>query len=99
MVFELRGGYLMLPVALALALTSLGLLLPTWEGQVPSFVAWSERSSWLTPGDPGSAQLLLGAVAGSCITVVSVVYSVLLIALTFASMQFSPRILTSFLKD
>jgi uncharacterized membrane protein len=45
------------------------------------------------------AQLLLGAMAGSCITIVSVVYSVLLIALTFASIQFSPRILMSFLKD
>jgi uncharacterized membrane protein len=48
--------------------------------------------------EPGSAQVVLATLAGSMITVVSVVYTILVVALTLASMQFSPRILSSFLR-
>jgi uncharacterized membrane protein len=82
-----------------LVLSLLAATLPFLELTVPALAHWAKKTTWLVPTDPGMAQLLLGAIAGSCITVVSVVYSVLLIALTFASIQFSPRILTSFLKD
>ena len=42
---------------------------------------------------------MLGAIAGSIMTVVSIVFAILLMTLTLASMQFSPRILVSFVKD
>ena len=99
MVYEERGGYLLLPVVIMTLLGSTAVLLPVLEKYDLQVARWAAHASWLVPSDPGMAQLLLGAIAGSCITVVSVVYSVLLIALTFASIQFSPRILTSFLKD
>lgn len=97
--YELKGGYLLLPMLIMLLLSTLAGALPQLEEHVPIFAKWAQDISWLVPKDPGMAQLILGAIAGSCITIVSVVYSVLLIALTFASIQFSPRILTSFLKD
>jgi uncharacterized membrane protein len=82
-----------------ISLSSLAIILPKLELSHEAIGRWSQHMRWLVPSDPGMAQLMLGATAGSCITVVSVVYSVLLIALTFASMQFSPRILSSFIKD
>ena len=99
MVYELKGGYLLLPVSIMLVLSAIAVLLPKIELGNASFAYWTRHISWLVPSDPGMAQLMLAAMAGSCITIVSVVYSVLLIALTFASMQFSPRILSRFLKD
>ena len=72
--------------------------LPLLELHYPQFFGWARCFNWL-PKDASMAQLLLGVIAGSCMTLVSVVYSMLLIALTFASMQFSPRILNNFVND
>jgi uncharacterized membrane protein len=45
------------------------------------------------------AQFILGGIAASIMTVVSIVFAILLMTLTLASMQFSPRIIVSFSKD
>ncbi len=74
-------------------------MFPRMEVTSPSLATWAEHFAQLPAADPGMAQIMLGAIAGSCITVVSIVYSVLLIALTFASIQFSPRVLVGFLRD
>jgi len=98
MVLEQKGGYLLLPVAIMFGLSLVAFILPHLEANTVLAHA-AAHLPWLVPKDPAMSQLLLGAVAGSCITIVSVVYSVLLIALTFASIQFSPRILNSFWRD
>ena len=45
------------------------------------------------------AQVILGNIATSIMTVVSIVFAILLMTLTLASMQFSPRIIVSFARD
>lgn len=45
------------------------------------------------------AQTILSVIATSTMTVVSSVFAILLMTLTLASMQFSPRILISFVRD
>jgi uncharacterized membrane protein len=45
------------------------------------------------------AQAILSVIATSTMTVVSIVFAILLMTLTLASMQFSPRILISFVRD
>jgi uncharacterized membrane protein len=99
MLYELNGGYLVWPFVIMAFLSLIACILPPLESENRALSLWSHHTKWLVPSDPSMAQLLLGAIAGSCITVVCVVYSVLLIALTFASIQFSPRILSTFLKD
>ncbi len=49
--------------------------------------------------DPQVAQVILSGIATSIMTVVSIVFAILLMTLTLASMQFSPRIIVSFAKD
>jgi uncharacterized membrane protein len=49
--------------------------------------------------DPQIAQIILGGIAASIMTVVSIVFAILLMTLTLASMQFSPRIIVSFTRD
>ena len=49
--------------------------------------------------DPQMAQSILSTIATGTMTVVSIVFAILLMTLTLASTQFSPRILTSFIRD
>jgi uncharacterized membrane protein len=53
----------------------------------------------LGPIEPATAQSILATLAGSTMTLVSVVYSVLLVALSLASTQFSTRILAGMVRD
>jgi uncharacterized membrane protein len=80
-------------------LAAVGISLALSEEHVPLVAAWSARFPWSIPRDAVGAQYILGAIAASIMTVLSVVYSVLLLVLTFASMQFSPRIIVAFMKD
>ncbi|MCI2239472.1 DUF2254 domain-containing protein [Paenibacillus sp. TRM 82003] len=52
--------------------------------------------SWLFSGSADAARTLLSAIAGSLLTVVSIAFSLTMIALQQASSQFSPRILRGF---
>lgn len=94
--YEQKGGYLIVPILIMLFWSLVAGVLPVLEAHTGMDRCWR---GWLAHTDSSIAQLILGAIAGSCITVLSVIYSVLVVALTFASVQFSPRILTIFLKD
>ena len=55
--------------------------------------------AWVDQGSPDAARALLIAVATAVITVVGVVFSVTIVALTLASQQFGPRMLRNFIRD
>jgi len=65
---------------------------PLTSSFVPAFLFPSHQ-------DPAVAQSILSVIASSTMTVVSIVFAILLMTLTLASMQFSPRILISFVRD
>ncbi len=65
---------------------------------------WLQRGQyafqfWLFSGTADSAQTLLGVIAGSLITVISIAYSVTIVAIQQMSAQFSPRVLRTFTSD
>jgi uncharacterized membrane protein len=96
---ELRGGFVLLPGAITLAMSALAVGLSNLEERITAIPAWNDFLDRLFPPEPEAAHLVLGTIAGSMITVVSVVYSILLVVLTFASTQFSPRVLVAFVED
>ncbi|MFI1916187.1 DUF2254 family protein [Nocardia sp. NPDC020380] len=55
--------------------------------------------NWVTFGTPDSARQVLTAIAAAIITVVGVVFSITIVALTLASTQFGPRMLRTFIRD
>jgi uncharacterized membrane protein len=55
--------------------------------------------SWVISGSPDAARQILSSLAGALITVVGVVFSVVIVALTLASQQFGPRVLRTFIRD
>ena len=97
--YNLRGGFLVRPLTIALALGCAGALLSWLEEGVPGFSAWVPKTLFPSHADPQVAQIILGGIAASIMTVVSIVFAILLMTLTLASMQFSPRIIVSFARD
>ena len=55
--------------------------------------------SWLLSGSPDAARQILIAIAAAIITVVGVVFSIVIVALTLTSTQFGPRMLRNFIRD
>ncbi len=97
--YGLRGGFLIRPFVIALALGAAGGVLSSLEEQIPTLGAWVPMTLFPSRQDPQVAQVILSAIATSIMTVVSIVFAILLMTLTLASTQFSPRILVSFVRD
>ena len=89
----------MRPLSIALVLGCIGALLSALEESVPELHAWTPDILFPSRADPQVAQIILGGIAASIMTVVSIVFAILLMTLTLASMQFSPRIIVSFVQD
>jgi len=98
-VYNLRGGFLVRPLTIALTLGCAGMLLSWAEEAEPRLSAWVPLVLFPSNADPQVAQVILGGIAASIMTVVSIVFAILLMTLTLASMQFSPRIIVGFVRD
>jgi uncharacterized membrane protein len=98
-IYNLRGGFLVRPLTIALTLGCAGALLSSMEETFPAVSDWVPRIIFPSHADPQVAQVILGGIAASIMTVVSIVFAILLMTLTLASMQFSPRIIVSFSRD
>ena len=97
--YNLRGGFLIRPLTIALTLGCAGAFLSWLEEEFPATSAWVPTVLFPSHADPQVAQVILAGIAASIMTVVSIVFAILLMTLTLASMQFSPRIIVSFSRD
>ena len=97
--YNLRGGFLVRPLAIVLVLGSAGAVFSWLEEEFPAISTWVPKVLFPSHSDPQVAQAILTGIATSTMTVVSIVFAILLMTLTLASMQFSPRIIVSFSRD
>jgi uncharacterized membrane protein len=97
--YNLRGGFLVRPLSIALVLGCVGAVLSELEESFPALGGWTPGVLFPSHADPQVAQIILAGIAASIMTVVSIVFAILLMTLTLASMQFSPRIIVSFVQD
>src|ERR1019366_8813538 len=97
--FVLRGGFLVRPLIIALSLGLAGAVLSQLEANIPVIEAWIPLGFFLPKSDGQVAQVILSTIANSVMASVSIVFAVLLMTLTLASMQFSPRIIVNFAQD
>ncbi|HTV95258.1 MAG TPA: DUF2254 domain-containing protein [Steroidobacteraceae bacterium] len=98
-VYNMRGGFLVRPLIIALVLGCTGAVLSWLEEAMPTLSDWVPSVLFPSHADPQVAQVILAGIASSIMTVVSIVFAILLMTLTLASMQFSPRIMLSFTRD
>lgn len=97
--YDLRKGMLARPAALTLGYATFAVLMVAAEQAHPGLTKLASRIAWIEHEDVAASQLILGTIAGSMMTTVSVVFSVLIMALSLASLQFSPRVLRGFMGD
>jgi len=97
--YNLRGGFLIRPLTIAVILGGAGACLSWLEEEFPIASRWVPAVLFPSHADPQVAQVILAGIAASIMTVVSIVFAILLMTLTLASMQFSPRIIVSFSRD
>ncbi len=97
--YALRGGFLLRPLAITVVLGACGAFLSEFEERFPAVRSAVPKFLFPSHEDPQVAQVILTSIATSTMTVVSIVFAILLMTLTLASTQFSPRILVSFVRD
>jgi uncharacterized membrane protein len=97
--YDLRKGLLARPAAITFFYGILAVAMIALERDIPAVKDLASRAAWVIYEDVASAQLIVATIAGSMMTTVAVVFSVLIMALSLASIQFSPRILSGFMGD
>jgi uncharacterized membrane protein len=97
--YTARGGFLVRPLLIAVFLGAAGMAISWLEERDPTLSGWVPTVLFPSRADPQVAQIILAGIAASIMTVVSIVFAILLMTLTLASMQFSPRILINFIRD
>ncbi|MCR9277922.1 MAG: DUF2254 domain-containing protein [Pseudomonadaceae bacterium] len=93
---RIRSSYWFLPSLMALGALLLAGLMIQLDLRVAN--GWLAEKLWLQ-ATPEGARAVLATVAGSMITVAGVTFSMTLLAISHASAQIGPRLLTGFMKD
>ena len=94
---DIRDSYWFVPGLMALAGLAGGLGLVLLDARLGE--EWLGRFEWFYGSRPEGARAVLSTVASSTITVAGVVFSITLAAVTYASGQYGPRLLTNFQRD
>src|SRR5664279_5079536 len=81
------------------ALIAIGLFAITHQLDQASYNGQVALPAWVLSGGADPARQILTTIAAAIITVVGVVFSITIVALTLASTQFGPRMLRNFIRD
>ncbi|WP_246449260.1 DUF2254 domain-containing protein [Sphingomonas sabuli] len=92
-----RWSYWFVPSLMAIGAILLGAT-AIWLDTTPAGELF-EKLSWYQKSKPEGARSVLSAIAGSMITVAGVVFSITIVAISYAATQYGPRILTNFMSD
>lgn len=85
------------PTLLVLAATVLAFVLVRVDLAIDSDSGWF--GTLLIAGTPDAVRLLLSVIAGSLVTAISISFSVMVVAMQQVAVQFSPRVLRTFMAD
>ena len=86
-------------VPAAEALVVLGVFVGTHAVDRAAYRGDLQLPAWVLSGTADSARQILTAIAAAIMTVVGVVFSITIVALTLASTQFGPRMMRNFIRD
>lgn len=92
-----RSSYWFVPGLMALLGILLGGLMIWVDASVGA--NWIEGLGWYQQVRSDGAREVLSTIAGSMVTVAGVVFSITIVALSYASSQYGPRVLTNFMSD
>jgi uncharacterized membrane protein len=93
----LRTTFWLAPVILVLV--AVGLFAVTFAVDVAAYHHQLTLPFWVRTGSADAGRQVLIAIAAAVITVIGVVFSITILALTLASQQFGPRMMRNFMRD
>lgn len=94
----LRASFWFLPTIMVAGAMALSLATLRVDRATPDYSPLEAMGWGFTQGPEGS-RAVLAAVVGSMMTITSVTFSILIVALQLASSQFGPRLLRNFMRD
>jgi uncharacterized membrane protein len=94
---ELRTTFWVVPSILVVV--SVLLFIITFQVDVAAFHGHLTLPVWIRTGSADAERQVLIAIAAAVITVIGVVFSITILALTLASQQFGPRMMRNFVRD
>jgi len=94
---EVKASYWFIPSCLVILATLLASMV-RWLGSQES-LAWIHTLHWFGQVDPAGARAMLTTIAGSVIGVAGVTFSITIVAVSFASANFGPRLIGNFMTD
>ena len=94
---ELRTTFWVIPSILVIVAALLFVV--TYSVDVAAFHHRIHLPTWIHTGNADAERQVLIAIAAAVITVVGVVFSITILALTLASQQFGPRMMRNFMRD
>ncbi len=94
---EVRASYWFWPSLMSICSIILSVVTVAIDANISS--DWPEKIPFIYSNQADGARALLATVAGSMITVTGITFSLTLLAVSHATSQFGPRLLTNFMKD
>lgn len=91
------SSYWFIPSLMALGAIALSVAATSVDGLLGA--DWTDGIEWIYANKPAGARALLSTIAGSMITVAGVTFSITIAAVSYATSQFGPRLLTNFMQD
>ena len=95
----MRSALWPIPLLIVVLAVGLGVVMPIVDGMLGTGGQDASPLAFVFGGGPSAARGLLGAIAGSLISVTGVVFSLTVVALQLGSSQYSPRLLQTFATD
>lgn len=95
--YQIRSSLWFLPALLTLSAIILSFVTSSVDRFLETHAA--AGSWWSYSGGPDGARAVLSTIAGSMITMASVVFSITIVVLTLASSQFGPRLIRNFMNQ
>ena len=93
----LRASYWFVPSCMVLLAVALAILMPWLDSR--HAVDLSGPLAWIGQTQTDGARTVLGAIAGSIIGVAGTTFSITMVAVSFASSNFGPRLVSNFMRD
>jgi uncharacterized membrane protein len=95
--YRVHASYWFLPLLMAIGAIVLSQFVVELDRRVGA--DWMTDSWWASLNQPDGARSLLATVAGSMITVAGVTFSLTIVAVSYTTSHFGPRLLDNFMRD
>lgn len=94
LIYDIRASYWFVPMCMVFGAMLLAIALRWWDANHQ--IDWL---SWFMQATPDDARSILGTIATAVLGVAGVTFSITIVAVSFASSNYGPRLINNFMRD